>query len=374
MDALTGEFPAKHSEELKRGITIRIGYADCDLRKCPNDHWSTKEVCPCGKKTKLLRRISFIDCPGHETLMATMLAGSAVMDGALLVIAADEPCPQPQTREHLKGLEIAGVKRVVVVQNKVDLVSEKEALDNYEQIKEFLNGTFAKDSPILPVSALQKTNIDALVEVMYDYFPIPKRDLKSNPKMFIARSFDINRPGTEISKLKGGVLGGSLSKGIFKKGDELEIKPGYQESEWKPLRTTIVSLVTGGEFVDQVVPGGNIGVGTELDPSLTKADNLVGSVVGHPDKLPPILDKLEVEVNLLDRVVGAKEELEVEPLQEGELLMLNCGTATTIGWITKLGKKVEIKLKRPVCAESGDKVAIARRVKGRWRLIGHGSL
>lgn len=377
MEALTGEFPAKHSEELKRGITIRIGYADCDLRRCSNDHYSTREKCPrCGKKTELMRRISFIDCPGHETLMATMLAGSAVMDGALLVIAANEPCPQPQTREHLMGLKIAGIKKVLVIQNKVDVVSDEEAMKNHKQIKNFLKGTFAEGASIIPVSALQRVNMDILVKKMIKYFSVPEKDLESDPKMFVARSFDINKPGTETSKLKGGVLGGSLSRGVLKKGDKIEIRPGYKSEEggeirWNPLKTEISSLVTGGNFVNQVVPRGNIGVGTDLDPSLTKGDGLVGSVVGNPGKLPPVLNQLEIKVDLLDRVVGVKEKLEVEPLKKGEILMLNCGTATTVGQVTQPGKITKIGLKKPICAEKGDKIAIARKIMGRWRLIGH---
>jgi len=103
---LTGKWTDEHSEELKRGISIRLGYADAAFYKCPNcdepQCYSTKKTCPvCGSTTELLRVVSFVDAPGHETLMATMLSGAAIMDGAVLVIAADEPCPQPQTREQL---------------------------------------------------------------------------------------------------------------------------------------------------------------------------------------------------------------------------------------------------------------------------------
>ncbi|MEM1515263.1 MAG: GTP-binding protein, partial [Candidatus Bathyarchaeia archaeon] len=142
VEAITGVWAAKHSEELKRGITIKLGYADAPVYKCPvcepPHNYSTSEICPkCGSKTEFVRVLSFVDSPGHEALMATMLSGAAVMDGAILVIAADEPCPQPQTREHLAAIEIIGVKRIVIAQTKIDLVDKKRALESYREIKEF---------------------------------------------------------------------------------------------------------------------------------------------------------------------------------------------------------------------------------------------
>ena len=131
---LTGKWTDEHSEELKRGISIRLGYADVAFYKCPK---CNEPECYCAKKTcpilkvlqNYLRVVSFVDAPGHETLMATMLSGAAIMDGAVLVIAANEPCPQPQTREHLAALDIVGVKNILIVQNKIDLVSEKDAVE-----------------------------------------------------------------------------------------------------------------------------------------------------------------------------------------------------------------------------------------------------
>ncbi|HUW49270.1 MAG TPA: GTP-binding protein, partial [Patescibacteria group bacterium] len=113
VQALTGVWAARHSEELKRGITIKLGYADMPIYKCskcePPKNYTTEPTCPgCGTKAVFVRAISFVDAPGHEALMATMLSGAAIMDGALLVIAADEPCPQPQTREHLAAADATG--------------------------------------------------------------------------------------------------------------------------------------------------------------------------------------------------------------------------------------------------------------------------
>jgi len=382
-EALTGIWTDTHSEEIRRGISIRLGYADVTFRKCPAceapQAYTIKETCPVhGVGTEVLRRVSFVDAPGHETLMATMLSGAAIMDGAILVIAANEKCPQPQTKEHLMALEITGVKNIIIAQNKIELVSREQVIRNYNEIRDFLSTTSAADAPIVPVSAIHKANIDLLIRTIEERIPTPKRDLTKPPRMHVARSFDVNRPGTRPEDLVGGVIGGSLLQGKFSVDDEIEIRPGVHVSKegkrrWQPLTTKIVSLQAGYEFLQEAGPGGLIGVGTKLDPSLTKSDSLVGSVVGEGGELPPILEELEMDIHLLKRVVGTAEELEVKPLVTGETLMINAGTAATIGTISSArGSNVEVRLKLPVCAEIGSRVAVSRRVAGRWRLIGYG--
>src|SRR3989338_7046178 len=201
VQALTGKWTSMHSEELKRGITIRLGYADASFYKCDKDHYGTKETCEtCKGKCTFLRKISFVDAPGHETLMATMLSGAAIMDAALLLVAANEKCPQPQTKEHLMALNITGIKNIIIVQNKIDLVSKEDALKNYKEIMEFIKNTIAKDAKVIPISAQHGINIDVLIQAIEELFPPPKRDRKKEPRMFVARSFDTNRPGTPIEK------------------------------------------------------------------------------------------------------------------------------------------------------------------------------
>jgi translation initiation factor 2 subunit 3 len=377
---LTGVWADTHSEEIRRGITIRLGYADASFYRCPEcQRYSTKEKCPyCGATTEFLRRVSFVDAPGHEMLMATMLSGAAIMDGALLVVAANEPCPQPQTKEHLMALQIIGVKDVVVVQNKVELVSREKALENYKQIKEFLADVGYRDAPVIPISAVHKANVDKLIEAIEKCIPTPPRDLKKPPLMYIARSFDVNRPGTKPEDLKGGVVGGSLLRGRLRVGDALEIRPGMAvthggRSTWQHLDTEITSLYAMHSSLKEAIPGGLIGVGTSLDPSLTKSDSLVGLVLGKHGSLPEVHQALELEVRLLERVVGLPKELEVKPLALNELLMLNVGTAARVGTVSSLvGSRATVTLRAPVCAERGSRVAISRRIANKWRLIGHG--
>jgi translation initiation factor 2 subunit 3 len=295
-----------------------------------------------------------------------------------LLVAANEECPQPQTREHLMALQISGLKHIIVVQNKIDLVSPEQAKKNYTQIKNFLKETEYKDAPIIPISAMHNINIDALIQKIEETMPTPKRDATKEPIMLVARSFDINRPGATTEKLTGGVLGGSLMQGVFKEGEEIEIRPGRKiEREgrvrYEPIKTKITGLKTGGYTVKEVYPGGSIGVMTSLDPSIVSSDKLTGSVVGQPGKLPPTLESLKLEVHLLDRVVGAKDALIVDPIKKLEPLMLNVNSAATVGVVTELSKnKIQCKLKLPVCAYPGSKVTISRNLGSRWRLIGYG--
>ncbi|MDY6865419.1 MAG: translation initiation factor IF-2 subunit gamma [Halobacteriota archaeon] len=386
VSALSGVWTDQHSEEMRRGISIRLGYADVTFRKCPKcpdpDCYTVEKKCTyCDSATKPLRTISFVDSPGHETLMATMLSGAAIMNGAVLVIAANEPCPQPQTKEHLMALNIVGIKNILIVQNKIDLVSREDVIDHYHQIKEFVKGTVAENSPIIPLSAQQNANIDLLILKIEELIPSPTHDLDKPAMMFIARSFDINKPGTPPGKLKGGIIGGTLSQGKFHPKDELEIRPGRLvehdgRSEWIPIRTVITTMVSGGKGTKEATPGGLLGVGTKLDPILTKSDGLVGQVAGEPGTLPPVWnEKLRMGVNLLDRVVGLTEEIEVTPVKVNETFMLSAGTATTVGVVSRVKKDdVDVTLRRPICANIGSSVAISRRVGSRWHLIGMGTI
>lgn len=376
---LSGKWTSVHSEEKKRGITIRLGYADAIFYKCKKckEMYCAQEKClNCKSKCNPVRKVSFVDAPGHETLMATMLSGAAIMDGALLIIAANEDCPQPQTREHLMALEMIGVKNIIIIQNKIDLVSKEQAIENYKEIKEFIKGTTAEKAPIIPVSAQHNVNVDLVIKNIEDLFKTPDRDKKKNPLMFIARSFDINKPGTNIEKLVGGVLGGVLKQGIFKIGEEIEIRPGRKvEKEgrvkWESVITKITGLKTGGNDVKEVGSGGSIGILTELDPAIVKSDSLSGNVAGHKEKLPPVWQELDLNIKLLDRVVGSKEELKVEEIKRGEVLMLNVNSAATIGLVTDLKKKlVQVKLKLPICCDKKDKITVSRRIGNRFRLIG----
>lgn len=377
LESLSGVWADTHSEEIKRGITIRLGYADAVFYK-DGKSYTTK---PKDKsKAKVVRKVSFVDAPGHESLMATMLSGATIMDGALLLVAANEGCPQPQTREHLMALQIVGIKNVVVVQNKIDLVDEKSAMKNYKEIKSFVKGTDYEKAPIVPISAQHKVGISNLIKAIEETIPTPKRDKGKEPMMLVARSFDINSPGTLPNDMEGGILGGGMKQGILRAGEEIEIRPGRKVLEknkdvWKSIKTKIVDLRYGGASVKEIFPGGTLGILTSLDPSIVKSDSLAGSIVGIPGKLPDTLYEITLAPSLLERVVGTKEEMKVEPIKMNETLMLNVNSAATVGIVIELKKKnVICRLKIPVCAEIKYRATISRMIGNRFRLIGYGEI
>merc|ERR1711975_207398 len=151
--AISGVQTVRFTNELERNITIKLGYANAKIYKCSNpeckppgcykSHGSATidnppcEIPGCGGTMKLLRHVSFVDCPGHDVLMATMLNGAAVMDAALLLVAGNESCPQPQTSEHLAAIEIMKLKHILILQNKIDLVKKDQAQQQMQDIRRF---------------------------------------------------------------------------------------------------------------------------------------------------------------------------------------------------------------------------------------------
>ncbi|MEM2300809.1 MAG: translation initiation factor IF-2 subunit gamma [Sulfolobales archaeon] len=382
VQALTGIWTARHSMELRRSMTIKLGYADGNIAYCDGleepDAYTTTSRCPDNTESRLIRRVSYVDSPGHETLMATMLSGAALMDGALLVIAANEPCPQPQTREHLTALKLVGIKNLVVIQNKIDVVDKERAFRSYNEIRSFLSEMGYEKTPIIPVSALHGVNIDAVLMAIQRNIPTPVRDTSADPLMFVARSFEVNKVGTPVSELVGGIVGGSLIQGVIRVGDEIEIKPGVRieradgKAEYVPLTTRVTSIRFGTTEFNEAGPGGLVALGTDLDPFLTKADKLVGNVVGKAGRVPDPLTTLEMDYILLERVVGAKEMIGIEPIRVRENIMLTIGTNTTMGVVNRVSKdRLEVTLIRPSVVIKNMGIAISRQIKGRWRLVGY---
>lgn len=369
--ALTGTWTDTHSEELKRGISIRLGYADASFYKCDKckgaEAYSANEECQCGAKGKLLRSVSFIDAPGHETLMTTMLGGAALMDGALLVIAANEKCPQPRTEEHLIALEISGVKKIVVVQNKVDLVSKENAVKNGKEIVSFLKKHGYENVPIIPTVANFNINIDLLIEAIEKNIETKKSDMKKPLKAYIARSFDINKPGVKVEKMVGGVVGGSIAQGVLKPGDKIEITPGIDET---PLTSVCVSLNNFSGSLDAAKPGGLIAIGTKLDPSLTRNDHMRGQIVCKPGSMPKPTKKITIELHMFERLVD-NAELHIK---QNDKVVLTIGTMTSVGTVVKKSGKneFEIALNSAAVVEKGQRIAVNKKHMAQWRLAAYG--
>jgi translation initiation factor 2 subunit 3 len=385
VQAITGIWPARHSEELRRGITIRIGYADAAIYKCPRCeepfNYTSEDRCPiCGSETVFERAISFIDCPGHHSLMVTMLSGAALFDGAVFVVDARHTFPQPQDSEHLQAVSIMDIDKVIVAQNKIDVVSRERALQNYDEIRQYLKMSKLEDYPIIPISAQHKVGIDLLLWAIQKFIPTPFRDFSKPFRMPILRSFDVNPPGTPGNIIRGGVIGGSIIQGKIRVGDEIEIAPGIPledkpGSRYESIYTEVVNIKAGGRDVEEAISGGLTGIETKLDPALTKADAMTGNIAGEPETLPPTLYDLSLEYTLFKYVVGVKDKMEVTPIADKEPLVLNVYSAVTTGVVTHRTKdRIEINLMRPIVAQPRDKVSISRKIGAGWRLIGYGRI
>ena len=377
--AITHVWTDKHSESLKRNMTIKLGYADAVIRKCQKCQgaaaYTTEEKCKVdGSETVPLMRISMLDAPGHETLMATAIAGASVIDAILFVIAATEPVPMQQTREHLMIINLLGIRNVIIVQSKIDIIGREAAIKNYNQIKAFIKGSSMENSPIIPVMTNQGVNIDVLLEMIAN-MPRPERDLASDPIMYVVRSFDVNRPGSDISKLSGGIIGGAIKRGIIKVGDKIEVRPGgdfaepgSKKSSYRSFTTVVTGISNGTDQMESAQPGGLIGLSTEVDPSFAKADSLVGNLVGHVGRLPASATSISIKYHGIER-----NDVPSQKVKENEPLLMGIGTATVIGHAKKVKKDIiEVELRKPVCVERNVKIAILRNISQRWRLTGYG--
>ena len=174
----------------------------------------------------------------------------------------------------------------------------------------------------------------------------------------------------------------SILNGVFKIGDEIEIRPGIVTKDdngkiqCKPIFSNIVSLFAEHNDLKFAVPGGLIGVGTKVDPTLCRADRLVGQVVGSKGNLPSIYTDIEINFFLLRRLLGVKTEgakqgAKVRNLESGEVLMVNIGsTATGARVIAVKADMARLQLTSPACTEVNEKIALSRRIDKHWRLIG----
>lgn len=346
----TGRF----QNEKKRNMTIKLGYANIKIFQCPTCpeprcYQSTNSSCielickHCQSPTQLIRHFSFVDAPGHHELITTMVSGSCILDGVLLVIASNETCPSPQTEEHYELVKNkAFAKNLIVVQNKLDLVSKEDAVKNKNQILNFLGCTRLAHSHrqdqqdqqdqdqeqeqeqiIIPVSAVKKLNLDLICQSLVKNIPIPERDLKLNPKMNIVRSFDINKPGTLIKNLEGGVVGGSLVQGVLKPNDLVTLSP-------LNIQARIISLYSDETKLESAIPGGLIAVQLDINPCLAKNNKLVGQILGDPVrsakkmklKLTKILSNLKKNDNISICVNSDKVNAKIIRIRNDEIRVI----------------------------------------------------
>lgn len=199
IEALTGIDCDTHKEEKKRGITINLGFAHMDLTPGHG--------------------IGIVDVPGHKDFVHTMVGGASGIDFVLMVIAADSGV-MPQTREHLRVMDILGIKHGLIALTKTDLVEEPELLGlTMEDIREFVKGTFLENAPIIPVSAKTKQGLETLEEKILQIMDhIKDRPGEGIFRMFIDRVFSVSGFGTVVT--------GSVMSGRLRVKDNAYLLPG----------------------------------------------------------------------------------------------------------------------------------------------------
>jgi elongation factor Tu len=323
-------------EEKERGLTISITHIEYETEK---------------------RHYAHIDCPGHRDYVKNMITGAAQMDGAILVVAADDG-PMPQTKEHILLARQVNVPAIVVFINKVDAVADKEMIDLVEEeIRELLNKYKfpGKEIPVVRGSALKalegdeegKKSILELMKQVDDYIPTPKRDVDKPFLMPIEDVFSIKGRGTVVT--------GRIGRGKVKVGETIEIVG---------LRDTKKTVVTGVEMfrktLDEGQAGDNVGI---LLRGIEKDDVERGQVLAKPGSVKPHTE-FEAEVYILAKEEGGRHT----PFFSGYRPQFYIRTTDVTGEVT-LPKGVEmvmpgdnakmvVKLIQPVAMEEGLRFAI----------------
>jgi translation initiation factor 2 subunit 3 len=378
---LTDVETQKFSKEKETNITIRLGYANAKIYKCqncvePECYYSigintkTNSCKHCGETGVLVNHISFVDCPGHNSFMGTMLNGTSVMDYTIAVESvANNTFPAPQTIQHLNAIESNNIPNVAMVLNKIDLVNEITTIDKIAILKEFLKNYKAQSNPIIPISATFDANIDVICEILAK-LKVPLREIEPEKlRMNIIRSFNINLPGTKIDILKGGVVGGSIIKGTVKLNDTIYIYPGMvYENTYEPLKAKVITIFSEKTPLESAVCGGLIALGLDIDPGLTGDDALVGNVIKINNKF--------TDTNQF--YVTKKMSLDIKYFDIFNQDMLNSNNKFILN-INMNNIQAEIKdnyfvFEKPIYIEKEDNITVSMKNQEGLQVIGTGKL
>jgi translation initiation factor 2 subunit 3 len=379
---LTGIKTQKHSSEKQRNITIKPGYANLKIWYCDSceeyDSSSSEKtnlLCRyCNTDCELVNHISFVDCPGHAELILTMMGSLSLMKGSVVVISAAEPInKKPQLRQHLIASKMANIDKLIICFNKLDLITKEVAIGRKKELDNLLNELEIIPYIIIPTSFNKKIGLNYLLKAMMEVFP-PQENLFNSDSFFrITRSFDINKPGTNWQDVNGGVIGGSLINGEININDIVEIKPGILSKGkdgkivCQSIITKILSLETDGKNIDRVIPGGLIGIGTEIDPYYCKNDMLSGNVMGKPGTLPDVYNEVKLKYKTLVDFDGKWEP------KNGDTVFLQIGNVSVESRLAKVNKEnFTFSLLKPACIENNSKILICRKDEGILKIVGVG--
>ena len=363
--ALTGINPMKFTKEAEKNMTIKLGYTNAKFYKCDTcpEPWcyqvNQKDCGLCGRQTTMKLHVSFVDSPGHNDLQATALSGASNMDFCLLLVAAD--CEQdPESNEHYKAIKILGLeKSTIVLHNKIDLVTKDKALEHWDKLKQTYNPKL-----ILPICAQFGFGLNYLTQFLVESIgnPINQKlyDKINLPlKVSIIRSFDVNKPSTSVDKMVGAVVGGTIKTGSIKIGDKVRIIPGVVLSNGQnhPIEAYVESLKTDSTSLDVAYPGGLVGIGLSIDPTLSKEDRLVGNfIIGIEDNTHKIFKTCTIEYSKYNE----DQELVIKNGDSCISMLGSIKRIVKINWIKPELNQLNLTASVVMAGESGDSIIITK--------------
>jgi len=300
--ALTGVDTDRLKEEKARGITIELGFAyqpiDADQPDGP--------------------RLGFVDMPGHERFIPTMLAGATGIAMALLVVAADDGV-MPQTHEHLQILQLLNIRHGAIALTKIDAVSADRVAEVEREIRTVLSGTFLADAPLFPCSAISGQGIDALKTFLHESARAWHADRAADPtghrhfRLAVDRSFSIEGRGTVIT--------GTVHAGSLAVGDIVRLLPSVRHA--KALTARVRGLHAFNRPANRCEAGERVAlnlVGVERG-DIHRGDWVVADALTHRT------DRLSVSVTLLH---------DTKPLRHWTSVHVHAGAAHTLARIALL--------------------------------------
>lgn len=385
VEKLTGTKTQRHSSEKARNITKNQGYANMKIWSDTSTDgaclYHTTDTHPTTYKNaggidcELVNHISFVDCPGHQELIKIMLSSIALMDGAVIVVAVDKPLTEkPQLIQHLAAAKLGRIDKIIVCMNKIDLVSKELLLQRKQELDEMLEQYDIRPYAVIPTCFNKMIGMKYVLKAIMELFnPDNFKQRNSSAPLFrISRSFDINKPGTDWSEITGGVVGGSLGSGKIKAGDEIEIRPGIISSDMSgkkiciPIKTTVFSIKTDTTELDEIYPGGLIGIRTDVDPIYCKANYLTGNIAGLVGTLPNVFFQISVPIVTVN-IFGFTWEPKVK-----DVVSIQIGTHMADATVKTIGPNVTFVFTEPVCIPDNQHIIICRTIDGILRIVAEG--
>ena len=364
---LSGIRTQRDSREKKRNITIKAGYANIKIWKCEQCFklYSSNECelyncIYCNNSCIVNNHISFVDCPGHQELIETMMSSISLMKGAIVIISVVEPLKQkPQLIQHLISAKVSNLNKLIICMNKCDLVSINTVKIRKTELDELLKKLDIKPLIIIPTSFTQKIGIDYLIKSINYFFSDDEKIINDKKLFRITRSFDINQPGINYDMIKGGCIGGSLISGSFNINDEVEINPGILTKNkdgrftHKPIITKLLSFESDKIKLNHLEPGGLVAILTNIDPYYCKNDLLKGNIITSIGEALPVYDEIKIEFNKIDDFEGTWTP------KNNDKIFLQISNMFTEAKIIKIKDIIiTLQLIKPVCIDNDSKILI----------------